>query len=367
MSTLSPPRPGSARLTPFTATWLRAHCRCADCRDADSGQRLLDLADLPVDTAFRDVQETDEDVTVTFAPDGHHSTFPHAWLTEQRAWLTAGDGRTERGKRQWAAADLPSPLPRTAWTDYRDDPHRRAEVLRQVEQVGFAILTGTPTVDGTVAEIAATFGFVRETEYGRVFDVRVQPSPDHPADTGRALAPHTDNPYRDPVPTLQLLHCLADAGAGGDTGLVDGFHAAADLRRHDPDDFDILASTAVTFRRSDAAGALRADRPIIDVDVSGHIREVRFNHRAMAMPLLSAGSTKAFHAAYRRLAGIIGRQANQVWFPLHPGDCLILDNTRVLHARSAFTDAGRSPRHLQGCYADLDALIRTLTALETAS
>jgi gamma-butyrobetaine dioxygenase len=37
------------------------------------------------------------------------------------------------------------------------------------------------------------------------------------------------------------------------------------------------------------------------------------------------------------------------------------DNTRILHARTAFTAAGE--RHLQGCYADLDGLESTLEVL----
>ena len=59
-----------------------------------------------------------------------------------------------------------------------------------------------------VAAVAETFGYVRETNYGRVFDVRVEAAPANLASTGLALRPHTDNPYRDPVPTVQLLHCL---------------------------------------------------------------------------------------------------------------------------------------------------------------
>ena len=66
-----------------------------------------------------------------------------------------------------------------------------------------------------VLEVAATFGYVRETNYGRLFDVRVEPDPDNLAFTSREIAPHTDNPYRDPVPTLQLLHCLRDARSDG--------------------------------------------------------------------------------------------------------------------------------------------------------
>ena len=91
-----------------------------------------------------------------------------------------------------------------------------------------------------VLEVAASFGYVRETNYGRLFDVRVEPSPDNLAYTSREILPHTDNPYRDPVPTVQLLHCLRTADDGGDTGLVDGFCAAAALRAADPEAFDLL-------------------------------------------------------------------------------------------------------------------------------
>ena len=78
---------------------------------------------------------------------------------------------------------------------------------------------------------------------------------------------------------------------------------------------------------------------------------------------------------------------------LAPGDCLVFDNTRVLHARTAFAPSaavpGSSPpgnpsadgtaaddapggipaeetareRHLQGCYADIDGLLSTLAVL----
>jgi hypothetical protein len=58
------------------------------------------------------------------------------------------------------------------------------------------------------------FGCVRETNYGRLFDVVSVENPSNLAYTGLALGSHTDNPYRDPVPQLQLLHCLEGGGRG---------------------------------------------------------------------------------------------------------------------------------------------------------
>ncbi|RVD17988.1 gamma-butyrobetaine dioxygenase, partial [Mesorhizobium sp. M7A.F.Ca.ET.027.02.1.1] len=44
------------------------------------------------------------------------------------------------------------------------------------------------------------------------------------------------------------------------------------------------------------------------------------------------------------------------------GQAFIVDNTRVMHARKAFSGTGK--RWLQGCYADKDGLLSTLAAIE---
>jgi len=345
---------------PFAAVWLRDNCPCTECRDPRNGQKLFGIADVPVDVRVLDVTESRETITVTFAPDGHRAEFALAWLDAHRA-DSAGDGRSERDKTMWSAADLDDPFPRWSWSGYRADPLERAAALRQVQRLGFAILSGTPVADQTVLDIAATFGFVRETNYGRLFDVRVEANPNNLAFTGMAIAPHTDNPYRDPVPTLQLLHCLRNAVEGGESGLLDGFHAAALLRKEDPAAFDVLTSTLVSFAWSDTGTVLRADRPLIELDALGHIREVRFNNRSMQALNLSPARTLEFYRAYRCFAEIISRPDLVVSFRLEAGDCVIFDNTRLLHARTAFADSGS--RHLQGCYADLDALASTVAVL----
>ena len=109
-----------------------------------------------------------------------------------------------------------------------------------------------------VLEVADSMGFVRETNYGRLFDVRVTATPCNLAYAGLPIPPHTDNPYRDPVPTVQLLHCLATADARRRLRLVDGFAAAGLLRAEDPAAFGCWPPTPVTFAFSDGAAELRA-------------------------------------------------------------------------------------------------------------
>ncbi|MFJ3895332.1 phosphonate degradation HD-domain oxygenase [Streptomyces sp. NPDC090083] len=344
-------------------TWLRDNCPCPRCRDPRNGQKLFQITDLPTDLALGAVRPAADGVEVDWAPDGHRSVYPTRWLTAHRPGTGGdpGDRRGENGKTLWTAADLNGRLPEAGWAEYQGDPAVRARVLESVVGLGFAVLRDVPCRPGQVLEVAETFGYVRETNYGRLFDVRVEPDPSNLAFTGARITPHTDNPYRDPVPTLQLLHCLTNAATGGGSGLVDGFKAAALLRAENPEAFGVLTRTPVPFRFSDAHTALAADRPLIDVDGHGRIREVRFNNRSIGTLLLPAAELEAFYRAYRAFAEITLRPELQLEFRLLPGDCLIFDNVRLLHARTAFEESGA--RHLQGAYADIDALAGTLAVL----
>lgn len=53
------------------------------------------------------------------------------------------------------------------------------------------------------------FAYVKETQYGRTFDVINKTTEGaHLAYSGLALAHHTDMNYREKSPGMQLLHCL---------------------------------------------------------------------------------------------------------------------------------------------------------------
>ena len=367
--------PGSlaARLD---AAWLRDNCQCRDCRDPDSGQRLVAITDQPAGVSVASAFEAADGLRVTFAPDGHQVVFSTSWLASQAG--SAVDDRTEDAKRLWAADDFPAGPPSVSWTAYTTSDEDRLACLRQLLTTGFLLLRDVPAAPGQVLEVAQTLGYVRETNYGRLFDVRVEPSPANLAFTGRPIGPHTDNPYRDPVPTLQLLHCLVNVAEGGASGLLDGFRAAGMLRTDDRAAFDCLTSTPVRFGYQDAAADLHATKPMIGVDPAGRIREVRYNSRSMqpmrprrgASPREATDELREFYRSYRVFASTLLRRELTLRFSLEPGDCVIFDNTRLLHSRTGFATAGN--RHLQGCYADIDGaesaaavLARRLAALRS--
>jgi len=356
----------SGRLARWPAIWLRDNCHCVDCRDPRNDQKFFGITDLPRDPSVLGVTADGGRAIVEFDPP-HRGEYPLDWLAALEASRDGGPGdrrgddRTEAGKRLWRAADFAGGAPSTRWADYLADPGVRLRCLASVRELGFALLREVPVVEGTVVEVAETFGYVRRTNYGEIFDVRVVAEPNNLAFTSQVITPHTDNPYRDPVPTIQLLHCLANAAEGGDSGLVDGFAAAALLREEAPEAFEVLTGTPVPFQFVDAATVLRAERPLIGVDPLGRIREVRFNNRSMQPLALASAELVEFYAAYRRFAEVLERPELRLEFRLAPGDCLVFDNVRLLHARSAYSHSGG--RHLQGCYADLDSLYSAEAAL----
>ena len=350
----------------FPAVWLRDNCPCEHCRDPGTGQKYRDITDLPPDVAVETVREDGDAVLVMFAPDRHRSVFSRRWLaTHALDDYGDGDGRTEDDKELWLPPDLAGRRPEVSWRQYLADPAERIRALDAVLRLGFVLLPDVPADPGMVLQVAASFGYVRETNYGALFDVRVQPSPGNLAFTSRQILPHTDNPYRDPVPTVQLLHCLRTAADGGDTGLVDGFAAAAELRATDREAFDVLTATAVPFGYIDKETELRTSQPLIQLSPRGRVRGIRFNNRSAQPVRLPYRDIAPFYAAYRRWASLLARPERQLNLRLRPGDCLVFDNTRILHARTAFAMSADSPgRHLQGCYADLDGLASTRAVRE---
>ena len=228
---------------------------------------------------------------------------------------------------------------------------------------GIALGSGVDPTPGEVLHFARRIGFVRETNYGELFDVVNLPDASNLAYTSLGLPLHTDNPYRDPVPTVQLLHCISAAGDGGATLLVDGFAAAERLAERDSESFARLVATDVPFRFRDDRVDLRASAPLIAADGRGEVVAVRINSRSMEPPDLPLEEIDRFYSAYRAFVAELARPEATVELTLAPGEVLAVDNRRTLHGRRAY-GAGR--RWLQGCYIDVDA-VRSAVLLREAA
>ena len=68
-------------------------------------------------------------------------------------------------------------MPEASWPRYLAEPAERIRCLAAVLRQGFVLLHDVPAEPGMVLDVAASFGYVRQTNYGALFDVRVEPSP----------------------------------------------------------------------------------------------------------------------------------------------------------------------------------------------
>lgn len=326
--------------------WLRERSEAPDQMDLNSHQRTYDPTRLPADLRILDAQFDDLGVALQFS-DGHSCRFDLDWLAVEAGLLP-----------DWAALPEPTPwmaddvsCPTASWSAL-DDPDLLHELLTGFFTTGFAVLRDTPREENSLKTIARRFGPLRETNWGVLFNVRTEARATDLAYTGLALAAHSDNPYRRAVPAIQFLHCLENGASGGDSTLADGAAIAAALKRDAPKVYDVMTRLPVAFRyRSDTVDD-RSLAPVLDVDPDGRLRAIRLSTRLDFPPAAEPEVLDRFYEGRRRLAAYAENPAFQIRFKLAPGDCLMMDNHRTLHGRSAFAEDG--PRFLQGCYIDFD-------------
>jgi len=333
-------------------------------RNLDNGQRLFSVKDLPSSVLIEDAHKDREgNVHVLFQPENHSSVFSQKWLRENCYELNSHfEDRSEKQKKLWQKDSFDNGLPFISYESMRSDDTSKILALRSLRDSGFFVLNDVPTQDGQVLKVISELGFTRETNYGALFEVRTEINPNNLAYTNLGLGSHTDNPYRDPVPTVQLLHCLESFTEGGDSILVDGFKAASILRDESKENFLTLTSSWINYRFTDSKTDLRSRVPMIELNDNNEIIKVRYNNRSIDTIKVPKDKMRSFYKAYRHWSEVIERDELKIQFRLSEGGLMLFDNTRVMHARTKFSKTGK--RHLQGAYTDLDGLYSLLNTLE---
>jgi alpha-ketoglutarate-dependent taurine dioxygenase len=338
----------------FPSLWLRDNLQ--EDRDPYSGQRLIDVTELPLEPRIRTATLADTQLRVVWQDEARVSTFALDWLYAHakgrqddgpelrvRRWL---DGAQLKPRHDFACRSMAA---------LQTDARVRLEWLTRLLQDGIAFLQEVPQTDAGILEAMTLIGRVAETNYGLVFDVRAVPQPENLAYSDLGLGLHTDNPYRDPVPGFQALHTLLAAPDGGASLYADGFALAEHLRQSQPQAFAMLTRTAVPFRFRSNHADLYAKRPLIELDCRGAVSAVHYNSRSIAPLCLPAEECASFYAAYRHFGALLRQQQFQVCTLLGNGDVAVFDNQRILHGRTGFASA-KHPRHVRGCYLTRDSV-----------
>jgi gamma-butyrobetaine dioxygenase len=333
---------------PIHPLWLRERCQDAKSIDLRTGQRLEDPSDVDLQLGLTAVSEVEPGRYRIRFSDGHEADFLAREILAE-ANLPVGDHDCPP-IRLWDSSL--TQIPRLAWSLNPTDAEKAAW-LKPFLELGFVIFTGVPTESQQVLKVGSTFGYVRDTNFGAYFDVRSVPDANDLAYTSLFLDPHTDNPYRSPVPGVQLLHCLANETSGGLSTLVDGFAAAESLRASDPEAFRVLSQTPVRFRFRDVDAEIVRSSSLIEVDGVGGLQAINFSPRLDYVPLLPPAELTAYFRARKLLDALLRSPQSEIRFLLNAGDLMMMDNRRLLHGRTSF-DTREGLRHLQGCYIDVD-------------
>lgn len=325
--------------------WLRDHSHDPTTLHPDTHQRQLVTADVEPSLRASTVTVADRAVVIEWADAGHPaSILPVEFLLAHRDPGHPDADATERVL--WDGASIVDDWPVVEHDEVIDDDAGVRRWLDLVARFGFCIVTGTPTSVEATERLARRVGYVRETIFGGMWDFQADLSKADTAYTDQELRPHTDGTYSNDAPGLQLLHCLAFDGTGGESTMVDGFRVAAQLRVADPDAYELLSTVEIPGRYLGDGVDLRAARPVFRHGADGVLEQVSFNNADRAPFTLPFDEMQRFYDALRAFEQRVNDVRLQ-WRRVNPpGDAMLFDNWRVLHGRLSYT----GHRHLCGCY-----------------
>jgi gamma-butyrobetaine dioxygenase len=239
----------------------------------------------------------------------------------------------------------------------------RAAALPQTLRYGIVFFSGVPTEDKSdagceLAKLSASMGAIRRTWYGeQTWDVRSVPNSKNIAYTNLDLGGcgrlgvglMTDSPtglhmdlvhFEDP-PRYQLLHYLhrAPSLTGGLSYFVDSYDAAQRLKEARPDLYEVLCTEKVAFEYNNGGHFRYWERPTIQLDDRGAISAINYSPPFQAPFCLEGRTAKTLDRlleALQEYARLLDDPAARYDVDMQPGDVVLFDNRRTLHARTAF-------------------------------
>ncbi|CBV42641.2 TauD/TfdA family dioxygenase [Halomonas elongata] len=350
------------RVSRYHSIWLRENAADDTTVNPATRERILDLSTLP---AWPEIANAEIDgsgaLCIDFVPEERRLRFHPGWLRAHDYDNAADDEAPLVPVTTWRGGpgERPDSLDASGLLDSEpgDDAEEAilAPALEAILGKGLARLRNLPTEPGSLEAIARRIGPVRPTNFGQLFDVRAKPEPDSNAYTSIALPPHVDLPTREYHPGLQCLHCLENSVAGGEAVMLDGFAVAEALRERDPQAYATLTRVRWRFANTARTTDHVWHAPMIRLDARGELLEVRIADFLRGPLQTDFAEVEPAYEALMALQRLLREPEFAIRFTYQPGDLVIFDNRRLLHARDAFEgDSGH--RWLQGCYLERDEI-----------
>lgn len=371
------------------ASWhpvfLRDTCICPHCVDPSSKQKKFQTTDIPKTIEAKTVQkESNGDVTITwtedapgFGPD-HLSRIPASLFASHQRRTTMVDARYHVPTFTWNKKRLTEKLAYVDFEEYMHDEKRLLQALNFLQAFGILLVRGVPETENAIEHLTSRIGRIRDTFYGRTWDVKSVPNAKNVAYTQQHLGLHMDLLYMQNPPGLQFLHCLKNTSPGGNSLFSDGLRVA---HRLDDATFNLLARQDIAFEYRNDGQHYYKERPVLEV---GKHKETTFpggSQKVQRAEVLNINWSPPFQAPLPFQAQLQGSQVPRILqalrtfayraqdpeavyeHKLSEGECVIFNNRRVLHGRTAF-DATQGERWLKGTYVDSDVFESRLRVLQ---
>jgi len=350
--------------------WLRDSCQCGQCHEPVSSCRVVNLTEWDLNIKPDSVKSVDHGVEIVWE-DGHVSTFGLDWLARRSFRL---ESRMEFRKNVsmpqhlWGR-ELLEDVPTADYNDVMEDDKALLEWLENLDKYGFVLVRKVPVQEGPVPALQKRVAFEKMTHYGPGYTVVVRADPVNISHTHHRIFFHTDLTYYDYMPGAVFLHCIEQhAGEGGETMLTDGFHAAALLKRDQPEMYKLLSETITSFRDV-GTDYTQFDKitqlPFLIHNARGELNRINWSHFARDTHLdVDLEKVEDLFKAMRTFDDLMNSEENHIRLKMLPGDMVTVKNQRVLHGRSEL-QGGVSGRHLQCGYMDWDEIRSAMRVTRT--
>ena len=166
-----------------------------------------------------------------------------------------------------------------------------------------------------------------------------------------------------PIDSVAFLHPQIFDNAA--LQMLDGFAVAERLRQEHPEAWQTLTTQLWCFANTSRSTDYVWHAPIIELDERGQPKEVRIADFLRGPLQTGFEQVEQAYEALMTLQRLLREPEMALRFSYRPGDLVIFDNRRLLHARDAF-DGGEGSRWLQGCYLERDEVRSRYRMLQRA-
>ncbi|KAI6715590.1 hypothetical protein JHW43_001943 [Diplocarpon mali] len=360
----------------FDPVYLRDACTCSRCVDPSSRQKDFQTTDIPQTIKSKSVEHRDDgSVQVTWENDipgfgtDHTSTYTPMFTATTYTLETRRNDHSEKYKyRSWNSRRIREEFQFVNFEEYINDDEKLYRALALLKTYGILLVRGVPKSEESVAKIAERIGTIRDTFYGRTWDVRSTPEAKNVAYTHQHLGLHMDLLYMKNPPGIQLLHCINNSCKGGESIFSDSFYAVKRLSR---DDQRVLGTANLAYHYRQPENHYYQERPLIEYKKVPIVNKGKGEVRFKLSPVLEfVNYSPPFQAkiplsvaqqinfqplarALRSFAKLVEDPHSLYEYRLKEGECVIFNNRRILHGRRGFSHSQGS-RLLRGTYIDTD-------------